>query len=82
MSNPYQPTTHLPGSRAKIRVLTRRAAAGLPLFHPQDARLPVDISQETSVSPTYENDKDVDFRRYLNKLDRIIHEDREPDPGK
>jgi hypothetical protein len=34
------PTTALPGSEEKIRVMQERAAAGQTIFHPGDARLP------------------------------------------
>jgi hypothetical protein len=34
-----KPTTALPGTPAKVRVLQLRARAGNVLFHPQDARL-------------------------------------------
>jgi len=35
------PTTALPGSEEKIRVLAQRARLGVPLWHPLDARLPL-----------------------------------------
>jgi hypothetical protein len=31
------PTRALPGTRDKIEVMRKRASAGLPLFHPEDA---------------------------------------------
>jgi hypothetical protein len=39
----------MPGTEEKIRVMETRARAGLPLFHPEDAKLdqrdmPVDLS--------------------------------------
>jgi hypothetical protein len=33
----WRPTNALPGTAAKKRVLMERWAAGLPLFHPEDA---------------------------------------------
>ena len=36
-----EPTTHGPGSEAKIDVLAARYADGHPLWHPGDARTPV-----------------------------------------
>jgi hypothetical protein len=32
-----QPTPHQPGTEGKLAVMAQRAAARLPLFHPQDA---------------------------------------------
>lgn len=43
------PTSHLPGTAGKLRVLQQRAAAGLPLFHPFDA-LPGDRQALREVS--------------------------------
>jgi hypothetical protein len=40
------PTDALPGSPRKVEILARRAAQGLPLFHPLDARLPEGIMPE------------------------------------
>jgi hypothetical protein len=37
VSTLHLPTSHLPGTAGKIKVLQQRAAAGLPLFHPFDA---------------------------------------------
>ncbi|MER3416877.1 MAG: hypothetical protein C4297_11790 [Gemmataceae bacterium] len=36
---PEKPTRARPGSRAKIRVLAKRAARGVQLWHPLDVRL-------------------------------------------
>lgn len=41
-----EPTNALPGTEEKIRVLEERAAKGLALFHPQDARPGVTDDQE------------------------------------
>lgn len=35
-----RPTRHLPGTAGKLSVLQSRAAAGEPLWHPEDSRLP------------------------------------------
>lgn len=32
-----EPTAALPGTRDKIEVMRKRATAGIPLFHPEDA---------------------------------------------
>ncbi len=35
----WLPTSELPGTEGKLRVLEQRAADAVPLFHPRDARL-------------------------------------------
>jgi hypothetical protein len=37
MEAEYLPTSHPPGSFAKLEVMRLRAQAGLPIFHPLDA---------------------------------------------
>lgn len=39
LNPPDEPTAAVPGSEAKVAVLEQRAAAGLRLWHPEDARL-------------------------------------------
>jgi hypothetical protein len=41
-----EPTEALPGTEEKVRVLKDRAAKGLALFHPQDARPAMTDDQE------------------------------------
>jgi len=41
---PAQPTTAMPGSLAKILVMTARAARGEQLFHPRDSR-PLEVDR-------------------------------------
>lgn len=50
---PTTPTDALPGTEAKVRVMAERAALGLELFHPDDARRddPPPIAEAT---PGYE----------------------------
>jgi hypothetical protein len=36
---PKEPTDAIPGTEEKIAILTRRAAQGEQLFHPEDMRL-------------------------------------------
>jgi hypothetical protein len=40
----FRPTAHLPGTEGKVAVMAARAAAGLPLFHPDDARPPESVA--------------------------------------
>lgn len=41
----YAPTDALPGTPAKIEVMSARAALRLPVFHPGDARVPMGREQ-------------------------------------
>lgn len=43
---PPAPTTALPGSPEKVRVLAERARLGVSLWHPLDANLPASGSLE------------------------------------
>lgn len=42
----YRATTALPGTEAKVDILTERVQQGLPLWHPED-RLCFDESEDT-----------------------------------
>lgn len=49
--DPRMPTNHYPGSAGKVAVMQARYAAGLPLFHPLDAKRRVsESSEDTALS--------------------------------
>ena len=75
-----KPTTHLPGTLAKIREMSRRARARRPLFQPNDAAIP-DTDGPKRLKGVYQGRGhhlphvlDVNYRKYLNIWDQQLHQ--------
>lgn len=73
-----RPTSALPGTEEKIRVMQERASLGLPIFHPLDATIPVG-SQPDEQGPTYyptpqipetADDRDIRYKAFLEAFQR------------
>jgi hypothetical protein len=66
-----EPTAALPGTPEKLEVLAARYAAGLDLFHAEDAHYDVaaDVDQYPSRTPTTASDSRDGDRRQLHDHD-------------
>jgi hypothetical protein len=66
-----RPTRHLPGTREKLRIMTRRVARGESAFHPLDRPLPDSVRMlNFRVCPgTRPPNLRENYRRYIQALE-------------